>query len=432
MPDVNPVLSKSLEKERGYTTERLSWGLFTGDDREDNIDLRWPNSVAVYDRMRRQDSKVKATMRAVKSPLLSVAWRIDQGAASAEVTEFIARELGLPIKGVNESDQATAKARTRDRFSWLEHLRMALLMLEFGHMAFEQVYRLNEDMTRAHLRKLAPRMPWSISQWNVARDGGLESIEQYAYGTNLAGGTTIGIDRLVVYVHEREGGDWWGQSLLRPAYKNWLLKDRNLRVDSLSNDRNGMGIPVHTEGEPGQDTTGAQRQAEVDRGLDLAAGARSGDNSGMSLRHGAKFELVGVTGQLPSPLNSVKYHDGQIAEAVLANFLNLGQSTSSYALGRTLQEFFTSSLDYVGNQIADVSTQHIVEDLVDHNFGLDVPAPRIVFDDLAGQDQALAYAIKALVDAGVIQPDGALETYLRTAYRLPQQDNNAAPNGDDS
>ena len=38
------------------------------------------------------------------------------------------------------------------------------------------------------------------------------------------------VDRLVMYVNDREGGNWLGQSLLRPAYKFWLLKDRLLRV----------------------------------------------------------------------------------------------------------------------------------------------------------------------------------------------------------
>jgi hypothetical protein len=34
--------------------------------------------------------------------------------------------------------------RTRDRFSWQEHLRHALLELVFGHSFFEQVYNTDD------------------------------------------------------------------------------------------------------------------------------------------------------------------------------------------------------------------------------------------------------------------------------------------------
>jgi hypothetical protein len=51
-------------------------------------------------------------------------------------------------------------------------------MLTYGHAIFEQVYRFDDAAKRFRLRRLAPRMPGTISEIQVARDGGLEYIRQ--------------------------------------------------------------------------------------------------------------------------------------------------------------------------------------------------------------------------------------------------------------
>lgn len=428
-----PVRSQAATRENGYVngaaTSPSAWWAFT-DQTEESPELRWPACVPVYDRMRRTDAQVLSVLRAVKSPLQATTWRLEQGAADAKVTEFISRNLGLPIKGISESEQTYHRGRGRDRFSFAEHLRLSLLQLDFGHAVFEQVYRIEND--QVWLRKLAPRAARTIAKWNVARDGGLISIEQKApAGTPTAGNITMPISRLVAYSHEREGAEWWGQSLLRSAYKHWLIKDRLLRVDAQSIERNGMGLPVHKTGER---ASTEKTEEAMKAGLELAQGVRAGDSSGASLAPGDDLELLGVSGTLPAAMKSIQYHDDQIGKSVLAHFLNLGRQTGSWALGSTFADFFVASLNGIGNATADVITHHVIEDLVDLNFGPEVAAPRVVFDDLAGQDQALAYAIKALVDAGVLHPDASVETYLRTAYKLPQPDPNGTappdPNGD--
>lgn len=399
------------------------WWTSTVAQSEETPELQWPRSVTVYDRMRRQDSKVKSSLRAVKSPLLATTWLIDPGSASAEVTEFVARNLNLPIKGVADSQQTQNQLRGRDRFSFTAHLRDVLRFLEFGHAVFEQLYRYDEATGRLLLRKLGHRPQISISKWNVARDGGLISVEQYApsgaAGTAAGRDVTLPISRLVVYSHEREDAAWWGESILRSAYKNWILKDRLLRVDTTAVERNGMGVPVHTTGDRGPEVSAEQYEDYINAGLEIARGLRAGDNAGAALGPGDNLALL-TAGALPDALRRVQYHDDQIGSAVLAHVLNLGRQTGSWALGRTFQDILLASVIQIGDSVCDVVNHHIIEDLIDLNFGPDEPAPRLVYEDLSGQDQSLAYAIKALVDAGAITPDDALETYLRAQYRMPQ------------
>lgn len=409
--------------EEGYTDDSNGWGI-TSDD-EKTPELRWPLNIDVYDQMRRQDAQVISVLRAVTLPIRRTAWRIDPNGAPDEVVQFIAQNLGLPVKG--QSAAAKAGGRMRDRFSWPQHLRLALLSLTFGHSVFEQVYRIGAD-GRAWIRKLGWRPPRTISKVDVAPDGGLVAIEQGA-------DHRMTVDRLVVYVHDREGGNWLGQSLLRPAYKFWLLKDKLLRVQAQTIERNGMGVPLYIASEvPATvtDVTEAEKRQkdEITNGLKIARALRAGDTSGASIPNGADVKLLGVEGQLPNAEAPIRYYDEQIARAVLAHFLNLGgdNSTGSYALGDTFADFFTMSLNTVAIEIADTATQHIVEDLVDINFGEDVPAPRIVFDEI-GKGFA-ADAIKSLVDAGVIHPDDDLEAFVRQALNLPAVD--AATRRDES
>lgn len=420
--------------EIGYVRDALpGWTSLADEAHEKNPDLQWPQSLEVYDQMRREDAQVGSVVRAVTMPIRSARWEIDPADARDEVVQLIAQDLGLPVKGQEDTPRPR---RQRGRFSWDEFLRLALLELVFGHSVFEQVYRVEGGRNR--LSKLAWRPPRTISKIDVAKDGGLIAIEQHG----VFGATTVRIpvDRLVVFVNEREGANWLGQSLLRQAYKSWLLKDRLLRIEAMVAERNGLGVPVY-EGAPLPDSIAKnQDKAEEwladqrDEGLKLAKDFRAGDASGAYIPNGAKLTLTGVAGKLPDLNTPIRRHDEQIARAMLANFLTLGgdDSTGSYALGDTFVDFFTGSLNALMNQIGDVVQQHVIEDLVDLNWGPDEPAPRIVPAQLGKDERLTAEGIRALVDCGAFTADDELEKYLRARYSMPAPDPTTARHRDEA
>ena len=403
---VQPLSPSSVPTvESGYVSARSGywWDILA---LETAPELFWPANLDVYDRMRRQDAQVQSVLRAVTLPVRRSTWRIHPGTASDEVTAFVAVNLGLPVAGMPPEEQPDPGPRQRSRFSWRTHLKDVLLMLPYGHMYFEQVYRIEGDF--AWLRKLGPRMPRTIQKIQVARDGGLEWIEQAAERGKDP--VRIPADRLVAYVLEKEGADWTGTSLLRPAYKNWLIKDRLLRIGVQTLERNGMGVPRYTASE---------KETDLSAGEKLATEWRSGESAGAAIPYGAQLDLVGVSGDIPDGLPWIRYMDEQIARAVLAHFLNLGTQTGSWALGSTFADFFTQSLQAVADEIADVATQHVVEDLVDINFGGNEPAPRLICDEIGSKRELTAEAITILTNAGVIRTDRDLEEFVRDAYGLP-------------
>lgn len=392
---------------KGYENEKTNFWSPPGTEDDPTPELRWPYSVAVYDQMRRQDAQIRSVLRAVTLPITRTDWWIEPNGARDEVVELVANDLGLPIKG----QEPKPRQRSRDRFSWNDHLRLALLMLPFGHSFFEQEARLDEQ-GRARLKKLSLRPARTIAGFNVGVDGGLESIEQHGH-IDTSGPSKIEVNRLVAYVYEREGGNWAGTSLLRPAYKNWLLKDRLLRINTMTIERNGLGIPIYEAGEEESDLTA---------GTKMAQNMRAGESAGGATPHGAKMRLAAPEGTLPDALPAIRYHDEQIARAVLAHFLNLGTQTGSWALGSTFADFFTLSLQALAQQIADVATQHVIEDQVDWIWGESEPAPLIGFQEIGSQQQATAAAIKLLTDAGVLLPDKSLEEAVRQQLGLPPKD----------
>lgn len=405
MVEIEPSLAVTRELGHGVTSALSA-------TRDDNVALRYPRSVRTFAKLGREDAQVASVLKAVTLPIERASWYVDANGADEEVVRLVAEDLRLPVRG---DDSSRPLPRRAGRVSWSEHLHMALLCLQFGHMFFEQVYEISGG--RVRLRKLAPRLPGSIRKINVARDGGLVSIVQS--GVTTSEGTfpevTIPVNRLVAYVHDPQDTSWTGTSVLRPAYKHWVLKDRLLRLEAMTLERNGMGVPVY-EGSGLLEKPGS----DLHEGQNIATALRAGAEAGAAIPAGAKLSLMGVSGQIVSPREAIAYHDSMIARSVLAHFLNLEGKGGSYALADTQADFFVQSLQTIAESIADTATQHIVEDLVDVAFpdyeGL---APRIVFDPIASKKELTAEALSTLVDKGVLLPDRDLEEDTRRRYSLP-------------
>lgn len=381
---------------------------------EEVVDLTWPTAVQVYDRMRRSDTRVASSLRGMVLPILAGDWRVNPRRARDEVVERVAEDLGLPILDGGEQEPV----RTRDRFDWRYFLRHAMLSRVYGFMPFEQVYRIDDDGF-ARIRKLAPRMPHTLTArgLRLADDGGLEGIEQHPPPNRPAnraqGPTFISIDRLAMFVHEREGYDWHGQSILRPAYRDYVLKDHYHRIAAISVDRHGAGVPIYTDSPDADDK-------ESKAGQELAEGYRAGESAGGRIPNGATFTLKGVDGQLPNILEYLRYHDEQIAANTLEMFSTLPSAPNgSRALGETLVNFFTTALNAHALDVGTVTTNHVVEDYVDVNWGPDEPAPSIECSPIGADQQLTAQAIRMLIHAEALTPDKSLERYLRRFYHLP-------------
>lgn len=374
---------------------------------EDNWALRFPQSTRVFAKMGREDAQVQSLLRAVMLPIRRASWWVNPNGAPEDVVSHVAGDLRMRVLG---DDPNSPLGSTTGRVSWDEHLGQALRCLQFGHMFFEQVYRVGAD-GREHLWKLAPRWPGTISRVNVAEDGGLESVSQSVSGEVVE----IPVDRLVAYVYDDFGASWLGQSILRPAYKHWMIRDELLRLEQDVLDRNGMGVPIYRGSDLTNDPDG-----DLDRGEVLATSLRSGKTAGGSIPAGADLKLLGVSGQLVSPREAIAYHDSMILKASLAHFLNLEGKGGSYALAETQNDFFIQNLQATAEWIAGVATQHVVEDLVRVAFPeYTGPLPSVMVDPIAAKKELTAQDWATAVRDGVIIMDGPTEEHFRRTFNVP-------------
>ena len=413
--------------ETGYVSGGMALDGWTMWDPFEKVpELQWPQSVAVYSRMDNEDSRVTSLLEAISLPIRSTVWRIRPNGASDDVTEFVSRNLGVPIDG---EDEVHNPGRSRGRFSWMEHLEeLCSPTLQYGHSVFEQVYRPRNQSPdgRYWIRKLAPRPQWTILKFYVALDGGLDAVEQVAPPAQLSGpgqlfpvnvvAPVIPINRLVVYTRNKRPGMWQGKSILRSSYKHWLLKDKLLRIEAATAERNGMGIPVGTAARPDD-------PQEVREMAAMARSVRGGINAGVGLAQGQILELLGVSGNLPDIRRAIEGHDRAIALSGLAQFLNLDGKGGSYALASVLEDPFVQAVQAYAENIARNANSHIVEDLVDINFGVDEPAPQLIFEPIGSRQDLTAAAIKLLRDAGVFADDPGVVRAIRQRFGLPSEIN---------
>jgi hypothetical protein len=65
-----------------------------------------------------------------------------------------------------------------------------------------------------------------------------------------------------------------------------------------------------------------------------------------------------------------------------------------------------------------VTNEHVIEDLVDVNYGIDESAPLIKFETETDKRYSVA-DMKALIDAGALTTDSELEAYIPRNPRRP-------------
>jgi hypothetical protein len=393
------------------------------DAAEQVADLHWPTSISTYSQMRR-DPQIAAVLKALTLPNRQATTQVNPLGARPEAVQLVADGLGLPVMN---SSTARTSARVKG-VRWADHQRLSLLDLVYGHMPFEEQYTVTD---RTRLVRLAERMPSTISNIQIDRDGDLAGVRQYAT-PGQAVPDPIPAEHLLWYAHDREGSAWQGQSVIRPAYAAWMLKREMLRAHAIGNRRFNHGVPT-VRWDAGSDPTPAQ----VADAAAYASAARAGDQSGGSLPPGAHLELVGISGGVPDTLGFIRYLDQQMSRMVLAGMLDLGETANgSRALGAEFVDLFMLAIQALADDHASTVTAQTAARIVAYNFGDDEPVPAVETSDVGSNREVTVEALTGLISSGALEADPELDAWLRREWKLPARstpwtDRSAAPAGGD-
>lgn len=416
-------------RERGASGTILQDGLLV--QAEYNNDLRGQAAIRIFDRMRRSDASVREALQHIVAPIRNATWEIEAASdepEDLEVAEFVRRSY----------------------FEWpaqpfLEHLTQALLFLTFGHQVFERVEQVVEDELEVEepdgtprklprrqfltLRRFAQRLPETIYKWNV-EDGELVAITQRVYKDGNYENIEIPAETLLVYTHEREGDDLTGISLLRSAYKAWVMKELTEKVALVAVERHGVGTPVAYV-----PTSAKDDDALMDRIEEMLQNLRSGEFNylvfpgpkalGTIGGEGFTFEIASPSGGVPDFTDLLEYCRGEIKGNVLARFAELGHgSTGARATGDVQSEVWYDALHAVARQIGD-SHDDQIRRLVDANYTAE-RYPKLVAHDIESRNLTeFADSLSKLVASAAVLPDKSLREFAREAIGAPDEDDDA-------
>lgn len=402
---------------QGYIDESLSldgYGQLVDMLLEFVPELTWPMSLDTYTRMRHEPQLV-AVRQAYNLAIRRSRWSVDGRGCRDEVTQFVADQLGLPVEG---SADEPSGARRRN-FTWAEHLRLALLSQDYGHMFFEQDYEpttLPSGSTGWALANVQERMPHTVARLDLNDDGTLKAVVQRGRQPGNEPVITTADHRLVYYANDREGSNYFGRSILRPAYPLWLIKDQVLRVHATSIRRFGLGIP-NVEAPAGATP---QQIAEAQR---IAATYKASENAGVGLPNGFVMKLAGLQGSVPDAVGFLTYLDSMITRYTLTGLLDMTSAQrGSRALGETVMDLMVMAQQAVADFHADTATGQIVVPLVDANWGEDEPAPRVCVGDVGADLELTAQDIYWLTAYAALTNDPQLEAWIRQRYGIPEID----------
>jgi hypothetical protein len=383
-------------------------GFLTGEDY--NPDLDGFSAYKIYDQMRRGDAQVNATLLMCKLPIKGAKVAIVPASEDPQdiaIADFVSAAL--------LDDDAMA-------ISWSDVLDNALLKLDFGSSCHEKIVMVDEHGAIRY-RKLAPRLPKTFYRWIEDEETGtLKVLQQFAPKAGRFGFYDLPVERLVLHVLNREGQNWYGRSILRPAYPNYYWKQQLYRIDAVGHDRFHVGIPIAKLTKDYQASS-----APLDKIEQTLQGLRSYEFAYLVQPFGVEYDILMPKGSASATgdiMASVEHHNTMIARNILQQFTAAGsQAHGSNASSRVSLDAFYDALVGILNEIT-AEFRPVVRQLCDWNFtmaGRDYPA--LQFTDLGSQDAtAVADGLSKLASAGLINWDAKLETWLRQLWDAPERD----------
>jgi hypothetical protein len=412
--------ARGMSKDAGYVGIPLIGGTIDLDHNPNLDSYDWRGSyddIGIVDQMVREDPVAQAIRLAWTLPLLSVQWSVQPASddpKNIEIAEFVQNCLFEHMRG-----------------GWANFLEQAVQFTWRGLAAFEIVARFDKELGATVIDSLAPRLPWTIDEWQKYPDGRY-GFSQFAdpadppkgsSKSNTYAGATLPPDKIVLFRFQPEGDNPEPMGILRPGYSSWRQRRTYLKLEATGYERSAYGIPTCTV-EPGANPGDVEQVNIILREL------RAGIRAFAMFPKGFNLEWT----ECPMKADAIRHARiaaGQdMARAALCQFLFTGESAGAYSLIQGQLDHYTMALQQAANNIATTMSQGphaIIKRLVNWNYSGITEYPYIQAGEIrVGDPKQLVEAVKTAVDAGVVTPDDQIEAKIRDVLSLPQRVDNAA------
>lgn len=412
--DETPVRSRRIDEDEllnslGASGTYVVNGFIESDY---NAKLAGTTGLATYDKMRKSDAQVRASLQVCKLPILATEWYIEPAKNEEGEVDEEQQEIADFL------EEALFERMEQD---WQSYLTEVLTCLDFGFSVFEKVYTADDEDDRIWLKRIASRKQTTIEKWETENGAAgitqtltskVNNPESPNFGKSRV---SIPASKLLLFSFQKEGDNYAGVSVLRSAYRHWYMKDRLYQFDAVKHERQGVGIPYIKlpKGHTDKDKTEARK---------ILKNIRVNEQGGVILPNPDwEFGFADLqAGNTSDMWKSIDHHNREIVKNVLAQFLELGNTESgSRALSEDQSDFFLLSEEALANLIEEVHNRFLVRELVDLNFTTDA-YPKLRHRKLGSVDYAtLSSTLSTLGSAGMLTADEDLETWVRQAIDLP-------------
>ena len=386
-------------RELGSTgRSRRSMYQYTLDTDEYLSSLKHPSNIPIYERMGRSDSQIKAILLMLELPIRSTQWFIkpcDNSQKAKKISDFVSDCLfgDYPNGILNGFD---------------EFLKNICTMFQFGHSIFEKVFEVKKGKLK--WKKFAVRPQSTIYDFLYDNVGDVKGITQTLVNQGFKR-IDIGINKLLIFTHDKQQGNIEGISALRSAYKHWSIKDFLYKILNVGVERNLVGTPTLKLPEN-------YTQNDFDLAKEIVTDLRSSEFGGVTMPNDFVLEMFEGKRTLIDVLPYIEYQDRLISKSILAQFMDLGSNSGSFALSYDQSQMFLMMLEAAAKNICNIVNSHAIPELVNHNFSSDL-YPKLTFKPL--NSGRLINVLKTLTDGKLVVPDEDLETWVRDMLDLPDK-----------
>lgn len=404
---------------------------------EYNRELQPPDSFKVYDRMLLSDPTIKATVHHIITPIKAAEWEVRPASDSPEHLEQAAFVENCLFKWMEDSWQVTVGS--------------ILKYLIWGCSVNEEVYQLKtvgweyrvpgdgdpkEVAARkvTVLKKFGTRLPRTIIRWIPDADGELAVVQQQVFDAVTKSFKTIDIprDKCLLLVNEQIGDDYWGTSILRAAYKPWLMLEGIQRVTSIGFERFFVGTPM---ARMNQNASAAQRTAMLRALEEIRSGERTAivysagdgidcDTEGQAQGTSARaIWIMQPEHSAPDTIPFMKHLESNIFTNILARFMDLGQKeTGARATAEVQDDPFYLGLLAVAAYVCDEFNRGPMKHLIDLNYPNVDKYPQLVAEKIEPIDNPIiAAAAQSYAAVGMLTPDFETEQHVRKRLGFPDK-----------
>ncbi|WP_144585554.1 phage portal protein family protein [Bacillus cereus] len=381
--------SKKVKQERKAQEAELhklaqEIGLYKDDkyERKDQVDLNPEEfSLDIFEKML-LDGQVRAAVEMIKLSATAKGFTVTgEDEETRKYAEFILENFES-IEGNLEDD-----------------IREIITAIVYGYSCTEKVFEYKDGAIR--LKKLKTLHPRQVAI-KTDRFGNILYVEQ------RIGSKTIKIPREKVlwYAYDKDFGNLYGKSNLRPIYKHWITKDRLYRFANIAYERYGTPLLIGT-------TTDANDVGKMNNIL-----KNINSMSSLSISGGDKVDAIQMTNA--DFIGYIEHHDRKIMEGLLVPPMLLGLSrgqSGSYALSGNQFDIFMIRLESIQRNIKALIEEEIIRPLIDLNFPNAKKYPSFQFKPMADKDiTKLASVMNMMITSGVVAPS---EDWIREELGMP-------------